>query len=149
MLNIYHFKVHDLVVFGIFPGFCEHHHYLVSRTFHHPKKRASPQKQPLPIFPPPAPTTTHLFLSFCVCLFWTFLLNGIIQRGAFVSLSLPGWCLSCASAGSVGSVRAPGGEASLECPLSAMPTGEWGSLRLYDSGPGAPKQTALLFLNYV
>lgn len=61
--KIYHLKVYSLVVFGIFTGFCNHHHFLVSRTFHHPKNLS-----PLAVTPSFfSHSTWQPLIYFCPC----------------------------------------------------------------------------------
>ena len=46
------FKVWNLVGFSIFTKLCNHHHYIIPKHFHHPKKETSYPKPPKP---PPSP----------------------------------------------------------------------------------------------
>lgn len=62
--KIYHLKVYSFVVFGIFTGFCNHHHFLVSRTFQHPIKSPSPLAVTPSFF---SHSTWQPLIYFCPC----------------------------------------------------------------------------------
>lgn len=56
------------MVFIIFTGLCNHHYYLILQYFHHPKRKAVPDKQLIPI-PLPDSSPWQLqsaFFFFCI-----------------------------------------------------------------------------------
>lgn len=67
-----------------FTMLCTHHHYLVPKVFHHPKRKPIPIKLSLLIPPSPQSLATINWLSVSmVCLFWIIYINKIIQYVAF------------------------------------------------------------------
>ena len=71
------------MVFRILTKLCKHHHYLIWNIF------ITPESNPVSIVTPNSPSLPSpwqlliYFPSLCICLFWTFHINGIIRYAVF------------------------------------------------------------------